>query len=134
MPQLYYKALPYNKEDVTLALESGVDGLIVPDEMAESARTLARIEVYPESAVNFVAINEKEDEHEAARLAALRDRGGQGAPALVVLEAGWEIIPLENLLAASSMAVEVRHQEEAVVAAGVLERGADALILRPEDL
>ena len=30
MAQILFKAIPYSKEDVTLALESGVDAVIVP--------------------------------------------------------------------------------------------------------
>ena len=28
MPDIYFKSVPFSKEDVTLALESGVDGII----------------------------------------------------------------------------------------------------------
>lgn len=135
MRRIYFKAIPYIKEEVTLALEAGVDGLIVPDAMAESAGSLARVEIFPQSRVRFIALEAKEDEEEAARLARIQADQHEGAPSLVVLEAGWEIIPLENLLASSSdIAVEVRNQEEALVAAGVLERGANILILCPEAL
>ena len=30
MPDIYFKSVPFSKEDVTLALESGVDGIILP--------------------------------------------------------------------------------------------------------
>lgn len=134
MRRIYFKAIPYKKDEITLALESGVDGLIVPDAMVESAASLARVDVFPLSRVRFITLESKEDEEEAARLAAMQADKREGAPSLVVLGAGWEIIPVENLLASSSIAVEVRNKEEALVAAGVLERGADTLVLCPESL
>ncbi len=142
MRAVYFKALPYKKEEVTLALESGVDGLIVPDDMAEAARTLARGIVVPQSAVTFIRLGCKEDEQLAASLA--KRAGKDAAPLLVVLCAGWEIIPLENLLALeqgnieggsarnTGIAVEARTREEALLACGVLERGVDTVVLTPE--
>ena len=32
MPDIYFKSVPFSKEDVTLALESGVDGIITEAE------------------------------------------------------------------------------------------------------
>ncbi len=49
MRSVFYKAIPYHKEEVALALESGVDGLIVPDFMVESAQGLARCTVFAET-------------------------------------------------------------------------------------
>lgn len=132
MRRILFKALPYVKEEVTLALESGVDGLIVPDDKAESAAGLARAEVIPESALALVTLHSKKDEEEAARLCALTGTGGADAPRLTALTPGWEIIPLENLLASSpDIAVEADSREEAVLAAGVLEHGARTIILGP---
>lgn len=135
MRQVYFKALPYIKEEVTLALESGVDGLIVPDEHQASAAGLARCAVFAESAVRFISLAGKGDEQEAARLLAARERGGPGAPELVALARGWEIIPVENLLAGSNgLAVEAANLPEAELAAGVLERGVAAVVVTPEGL
>ena len=181
MRTVLYKAAPWNKEDVLLALESGVDGLICPDKEAAAAATLARCAVLPESEVAFVKLASKSDEERAAELAyavarnnsiaagktakaadtapgngkaakvvAASDTGNPSKAAdtglsddkaaatsqkLVVLCRGWEIIPLENLLAgAPGVAVEAGNLDEAVLAAGVLERGADTIILTPEAL
>ncbi|MDR0338702.1 MAG: 3-dehydroquinate synthase II family protein [Desulfovibrio sp.] len=133
MRQLIFKALPYVKEEVTLALESGVDALIVPDSMAASAKSLARCVVLPESAVSRIVLRSKADEERAAALLAGRIEGEK--PALVVLALGWEIIPVENLLAESSeLAVEVGGLAEAELAVGVLERGVTRLVITPEAL
>lgn len=132
MPRILYKALPWNKEDVTLALESGVDGLIVPDDKAAAAATLARCTVFPQGKTTFIGLAAKADEEKAAELAG---KPGHGTDSLVVLSRGWEIIPVENLLAQSpEVAVEAGSLDEAVLAAGILERGVDTVVLTHEAL
>lgn len=132
MRRVFFKALPYNKEEVTLALESGVDGLIVPDDRREAAASLARVEVIAESGLALIALASKKDEEDAARLAAATASGTADAPGLVALAPGWEVIPLENLLASSpGIAVEAESGEKALLAAGVLEHGAQTIILGP---
>lgn len=127
--KVLFKALPFVKEEVTLALESGVDGLIVPEDSLAAARGLARTLVLGENQVVFIALAAKEDEERAASLA------GNGDGPLVVLARGWEIIPLENLLAQTpAIAVEAASPDEAVLAREVLERGVDTLVVPPEGL
>ncbi len=72
-----------------------------------------------------LALSAKADEEDAAaRLA----RGET-----VVLARGWEIIPVENLLAQSDdVAVEVADLAEARLAAGILERGVATVVVLPE--
>ncbi|MDL2210895.1 hypothetical protein LJC26_08870, partial [Desulfovibrio sp. OttesenSCG-928-O18] len=72
----------------------------------------------------------REDEAAAAR--ALENGS------LVVLARGWEIIPVENLLAhaeknpSGTLALEAATPEEARLAAGILEKGVDAVVVPPE--
>ncbi len=121
MRRVLYKAVPWMKEEATLALEAGVDGLIVPDAQAEAAARLARGTVIPESRAAFIRLSAKADEERAA---------AQPADTLTVLEHGWEIIPLENLLAQTpDVAVEVISAPGARTALGVLERGVDTLVV-----
>ena len=136
MRRVYYRSTPYVIEDITLALESGVDGLIVPDHKVEAAKSLARCEVFGEADVDRVTLAGKEDEEKAAALVrAARTGNPPEAARLVVLARGWEIIPLENLLAsAPGIAVEAGGLEEAVLAKGVLEHGVDALVVTREGL
>ena len=140
MRRVYYRSTPYVIEDITLALESGVDGLIVPDHKVSAAKSLARCEVFGEADVDRVTLAGKEDEEKAAALVRAAQSGNQpgdrsGTARLVVLARGWEIIPLENLLAsAPDIAVEAGGLEEAVLAKGVLERGVDALVVTREGL
>jgi 3-dehydroquinate synthase II len=139
----YFKALPYRKEEVTLALESGVDGLIVPDDQVRSAKSLSRSAVLGESQVAFITLRGKADEERAEALIRASAAGEPGAPALVVLARGWEVIPVENLLAAvpaavgaasPAFAVEAGGMDEAGPAGGILERGVDALVFTSEAL
>lgn len=132
MPLIFFKALPFVKEEVTLALESGVDGLIVPDADIDRASSLARCVVLAESTVARISLGSKKDEQ--AALALLQDRmhKREGAPAMVLLASGWEVIPVENLLAAAEgLAVEANSLHEAKLAAGVLERGVETVVASP---
>jgi len=144
---LLFKALPYAREDIILALESGVDGLIVPDSEAEAAKKLARCAVIPESAVAFITLNSKKDEEHAATLLRAAPPGSAASASipgsapdaketpLVVLNRGWQVIPVENLIAtAPAIAVEAGNLDEATLAAGILERGVQTLVLTPEAL
>lgn len=128
MKSVLFKAIPFSKEDVTLALESGVDGLIVPDAHVESASSLARCTVLAESSISDILLLSREDETKAADI---MKKGGS-----VVLSKGWEIIPVENLLAYEALsentgmlALEVTTAEEARLAAGILEKGVDTVVI-----
>ncbi len=91
MKTVCYLAIPFVKEEVTLALESGVMCLIVPDESVELAQGLARCDIIPQSRTAAVTLTAKADEEKALNL--LTDG------LITILEKGWEIIPVENLLA-----------------------------------
>ncbi len=123
--KLYYKSVPFAKEDVTLALESGVDGIIVPREHVEGVQQLARCDVLAAEDVPSVALTEKADEEAVVQ----RLRRGE----TVSLARGWEIIPVENLLAqCDHVLADAGTLEEARLAGGILERGVDGVVLVPE--
>lgn len=132
MRKVFFKAVPYVKEEVALALECGVDGLIVPAEHKSSAAALARCLVLGDSDLDAVALNRAEDE---ATAAAALDRGRT-----VLLRQGWEIIPVENLLAHIQsggnglLVLECADRAGAELACGILQRGAEALAVPPEGL
>ena len=132
MRRAYFKAVPFVKDEVTLALESGASGLIVPGAHVDSASSLARCDVLAEDGVVVIPLHSAEDED--AAVSAMR------AGSFVILERGWEIIPVENLLAhgqkggAGTLALEVTTPEEARLASGILERGVDAVVVAPEAL
>jgi 3-dehydroquinate synthase II len=129
MKTIIFKAIPFQKKLVTLALESGVDAILTEADKAESVRALGRVTVLTEAELPTFALNKKADEEAATvALTAAQKTGG-----MVSLAKGWEIIPVENILAqASGLALECESLDRAVLAAGILERGADAIVVLPE--
>lgn len=127
MAALFFVCEPYDKSALTLALESGVDGIVVRREYAEQVAKLARTQVLALEDVNFVELSSKKDEEDA--LALMRD--GK----LCVLRHGWEVIPVENLLAQSEKVfVEAHSLEQAKLACGILEKGVAGIFLSGETL
>ena len=127
--QVFFRSVPYCKEDVTLALEAGVQGLIVPAKNLEAAAGLARCLVLADDSVHSLGIASAGDEERAAALLA----AGQ----TVLLRRNWEVIPVENLLARGSgreseyglLALEATGPEEAALAAGILEKGVPVVLV-----
>ena len=65
-------------------------------------------------------------------IADLEARPGEAGKS-VALARGWEIIPVENLLAQSdNVLAEAGSLDEARLAAGILERGVDGIVVLPE--
>ena len=132
MRRIYVKSIPFDRDNVTLALESGVDGVIVDAAHVAGVAGLARCDARDAASMPVISLNAKADEEEAARrLAAGED---------VVLARGWEIIPVENLLAhpdpkvSGRVALEAGSLEEARLAAGILERGVSTVVVLPEGM
>ncbi|MDD4731474.1 MAG: 3-dehydroquinate synthase II family protein [Desulfovibrio sp.] len=125
MKRIIFKAVPFDKHLVTLALESGVDAVMTDPDRVDDVLALGRVEVFSEERLPTLAITDKAAEEEAVA----RMRGGED----VVLAEGWEIIPLENILAQhDEVTVEVGSLERARLAAGVLERGVAGVVVLPE--
>lgn len=122
-----------HKDALLLALEAGVHGLIVPDFALDSVKPLARCEFYRTSSVYYTSFSSKEDEISFADSIRKAETN-----TLYVLEKGWEIIPVENLLAQKDIlhgfGLEVESLEEARLACGILERGVETLIVSPKGL
>ncbi len=125
MQKIIFKAIPFQKKLVTLALESGVDAILTEPAQADAVRALGRVTVLTPDDLPTLPLQSKADEEAAtARLLS-----GQQ----VSLAKGWEIIPVENILAqASGLALECESFDRAVLAAGILERGADTIVVLPE--
>ena len=122
---IYFKSVPFRKSDVTLALESGADGIIVPADCVEAAAALSRIPAIAEEDMPSFPMSSKADEER------IRDTLRSGRRA--ALARGWEIIPVENLLAqCSEVIAEVASLDEAVLASGILQRGVQGLVVLPE--
>jgi len=127
MPLTLFKSLPFRKEDVTLALESGVDGIVAPQSHLARIERLACCTVIAAEDMPSLTLRTKADEE----LALSRMKSGER----IVLARGWEVIPVENLLAQSdTVAVEAGTLDEALLAAGILERGVRTIVLLPSAL
>ena len=125
MSRIYFNCVPFDKGDVTLALESGVDGVIVPRKHVEEVSGLSRCPVWAAEDTAMMALSVKADEE------AVLERLHKGER--VVLARGWEVIPVENLLAQSdSVLAEAATLDEARLAAGILERGVAGIIVSRE--
>lgn len=122
MAAIFFRAVPFDKSSVTLALESGVDGVIVPQAHLQSTAELSRSPVWADEDMDILAINSKSDE--AVILAEL-DKGKK-----VILSRGWEVIPVENLLAQSDQIwAESENLERAKLASGILEKGVAGIVV-----
>ena len=122
MSRIYFNCVPFDKGDVTLALESGVDGVIVPRQHVEEVSGLSRCPVWAAEDTAMMALSVKADEE------AVLERLHKGER--VVLARGWEVIPVENLLAQSdSVLAEAATLDEARLAAGILERGVAGIVV-----
>lgn len=122
--KIFFKAIPFEKKMVTLALESGVDAVVVEKKHVEDVRSLGRIEVLEPEDFVFVDIQDKKDEKQAVKLA---KEGKQ-----VVLLEHTEIIPIENILAqVKNIGQEVSSLSQAQTSLGILERGVEFLMVLP---
>jgi len=125
MKRIIFKAVPFDKTLLTLALESGVDAVLAEPDMVDDIKALGRVDVVTTKEMPTLAVNEKADEETAVA----RMQAGEN----VILEKGWEIIPVENILAqVPDVALEVESLERARLAAGILERGAETIVVLPE--
>ncbi len=125
MKQIIFKCIPFDKTLVTLALESGVDAVMVEKNKVDDVMALGRVTVITPADLPQITLTEKADEEKAVA----RIKAGER----VVLEKNWEIIPVENILAQSDeLAVEVKNLDHARLAAGVLERGVTSVVVLPE--
>ncbi len=129
MKQVWVKIDPWDKDLVTTALESGADGVWVPEGRAAEVKALGLIQVIapdgdlvPGREVHEVTITGTADEVQVIQWAR------QGP--VVVRTPDWTIIPLENLVAQSgNIFVEVADADAARTALGVLEKGVDGLVV-----
>lgn len=125
MKQVIFKSVPFNKELVTLALESGVDAVMVEKDQVKTVESLGRVRVITPEDMPVVELTKKSDEDVAVK----GITNGQN----IVLKKGWEIIPVENILAqVDTLALECENLDRAILAAGILERGCDTIVVLPE--
>jgi len=130
----------WSKEMVTTSLEGGADALVIRPGWQERVKALGRIttvsedgDLKPGQDVFFESLLSPEDE---ARIAGLLQHGtvvlekrpqeGQGLSD----ERGWEVIPLENLVARGGRLMAPVHSlEEVDLALGILEKGVAGVVI-----
>ncbi len=122
---IYFKAVPFNKQMVTLALESGVDALLADRKDMEKICALGRTEVFDVADFKFTGISSKQDEEAVVDLIKSGKR--------VVLPRDVEIIPVENILAqVSDVGMEVDSLSSLDTALGILETGVGYVVVDHE--
>jgi 3-dehydroquinate synthase II len=134
MKTVWIKAIPWKKEIVTTALESGADAVMVPKGCSSKVKKLGVITTIADDGdlrlgkdVVEWEIRSKADEE---KILSLSRRSK-----VIVRTRDWTVIPLEHLIAqTSNLIVEVKTSREAKTALKVLEKGVDGVILNTRDL
>ncbi|MFA5424331.1 MAG: 3-dehydroquinate synthase II [Phycisphaerae bacterium] len=135
MKKFWVSSIPYDKEVVISALESGAEAVVLPDGMSGTVREFGKIktvekdgDIKPGKDVVFVDISGKADEDKAAAIA--------GDKILVLRMLDWTIIPIENLLARRSghIMVQVETSEQAKLMVEILEKGVDGVVLNTKNV
>jgi len=135
MKKLWVNAVPYNKDVVISALESGAEAVVLPDGDSEKVREFGKIktveksgDVKPGVDVEFVDVSGKADEDKAA--------GVPDNKVVVLRMLDWTIIPIENLLArrGKNLMVQVENSEQAKLMVEILEKGVDGVVLNTTDI
>ncbi len=134
MKQVWINIVPWNKNLVTTALESGADAVIIPKGYSTQVHELGKIKTVSEDGdlvigkdTVFVEIKSKYDETEALKLSKSKT--------VVIKAKDWKIIPLENLLAQSDhIFAEAKSAKEAKTMVQVLEKGVTGVVLNTTDL
>lgn len=135
MKKLWVNAVPYNKDVVISALESGAEAVVLPDGDSEKVREFGKIktveksgDVKPGVDVEFVDVSGKADEDKAA--------GVPDNKIVVLRMLDWTIIPIENLLArrGKNLMVQVENSEQAKLMVEILEKGVDGVVLSTTDI
>ncbi|MGD9109709.1 MAG: 3-dehydroquinate synthase II [Phycisphaerales bacterium] len=135
MKRLWVNAVPYEKDVVISALESGAEVVVLPDGKSATVREFGKIltvekdgDIEPGIDVEFIDIAGKEDEDKAAAVPESK---------IVVLRMlDWTIIPIENLLArrGGNIIVQVETSEQAKLMVEILEKGVDGVLLNSKDV
>ncbi len=135
MKKLWVSSIPYNKEVVISALESGAEAVVLPDGKSDAVREFGKIktvekngDIVPGKDVEFIDIAGKADEDKAAAVPQNK---------IVVLQMlDWTIIPIENLLArrGKNIMVQVQTSKQAKLMVEILEKGVDGVVLNTADI
>lgn len=137
MKKLFYLNLEnWDKKQATLALESGVDAVLVKSSKIEELKSLGLVKVVSDSKkadmeigsdIKIIKINSKKDEEKVVT--------EKGKIPVIIENRDWTIIPLENLISKTSNLIqEVVNAKQAKTALQTMEKGADGIILKTDNL
>jgi 3-dehydroquinate synthase II len=135
MKKFWISSIPYNKEVVISALESGAEAVVVPEGKTETVKEFGKIktvesqgDIIPEKDVVFIDVSGKKDEDKAAAVPLEK--------IIVLRMLDWTIIPIENLLArrGKNILVQVENSEQAQLMVEILEKGVDGVVLNTTDI
>jgi len=135
MKKLWVNSIPYKKDIVIAALESGAEAVVIGDGKSETVRQFGKIktvekdgDIVPGKDVEFIDIAGKADEDKAAAVTADK--------VVVLRMLDWTIIPIENLLArrGANVMVQVETSEQAKLMVEILEKGVDGVLLNTSDV
>jgi 3-dehydroquinate synthase II len=128
MKKVWIEVDTWDKDLITAAIENGADCFFVKNSgFTDSIKELARAQIYeidalPEE-IKFITINSKEDEINAGKI--------PESVSLIIKTGDWKIIPLENIIAQrGNIFASINNAEDAVEAAGILEKGVDGVYVR----
>jgi 3-dehydroquinate synthase II len=133
MKRVWVKVVPWNKEVALAAVECGADALWVPPGWVSDVRSMGIIPIVAEDGdlklgqdVIERVIREKSDEVEIMTLSLSKT--------VVVKEGDRTIIPLESLLSKTDhLFVEIENLHEGRTAFGILEKGAEGVVINNPD-
>ena len=134
MKIVWINAVPWKKEIVTTALESGADAVVVAKGYSGKVKKLGVIQTIGvdgdlklgKDVVEW-EIKSKADEEKILALSKTKK--------VIVKTRDWTVIPLENLIAQTeNLIVEVKNTKEARTMMKVLEKGVDGVLLNTRDV
>ncbi|MBD3245024.1 MAG: 3-dehydroquinate synthase II [Candidatus Moranbacteria bacterium] len=133
--KFWFKPKKWDKSLITLAIESGFDGIYVEKEMVEKTKALSKVKVISKSKkadlvlgkdVKEVVIKSKQSEKKAVE--------EKGRIPVIIKNKNWTIIPLENLISKTGNLIQsVKSFKEAKLALETLETGADGILLETQN-
>jgi len=133
MKSVWVKVVPWRKELVQAAMESGADALWIEPGKTLEVKKMGLVQTVAEDGdlklgldVVEKEVREKRDEEEIIALSLSKK--------VVVRDGDWKIIPLENLLSrTNNLFVEIDDLQEGQTAFAILEKGVDGVVINNPD-
>jgi len=134
MKEVWVNAVPWDKNLITTALESGADAVMVPEKYTAKVKELGIIHTIAKDGdlklgqdIVEYKIKSGKDEEEIVKLAKTKK--------VIVKTTDWTIIPLENLIAQTgNLYAEAKTLDEAKDFLSILEKGVDGILVKTNDI